>query len=693
MEWWVGQRVTIASRVATHEEVSEAKRRLEDEEWHHDTPAEDITAKARFARMMEDIHKLAVSPHGDALMISTFSEVVPPPKNEATFSQWVHEVQDALGRFPEATVRNWITRSLRGATAELVRDLGPNPAVETVLRKLHIMHGAVAPLDMMMRRLFNISQNKGVHVSQFATRLETALSNIQHDHPGQLTKATIQNSLRDHFYQGLKKAYKDSLFYLYAAKAPYEDILTTARATEAEQEDYKEVGGATLKSAQAPHPEVMEQLASIQAVVKKAWNAQQNSQQKQKKSGDGRKDNNNNPTGKRKKNDACFGCGGTGHFIKDCPNLHKSSLNSKRGRKKSKPPPHYKQEEDRNFQPGRGYFTRRGTDPRGWARTGLEPVALVYLNFVPFDTLLDVGSSISMIDVKVCEKLGLPINPFSCDISHCVGVEGALMTRSLICIMGWIEVEVGILGMGCILARFWITDCKYDKGVPVMLGSHQIKKVYREARKDSMDLWPSLWKDIYMWSVPSSWFGGRYPKDEFEDLYDSDDYDSNDCCSSQAPEDNVPKQVVKSSSLSSADSWLELAMKEEDEDTVLERVEAKIAASSSTALKSIPLRVMEAMALEACQDTPTEEGPPEKEAIQNGNGDENSVFPDWLAQLGSVVGGLDDLKTCNSAGVVGQTLQLPANSIVSCRITPTGETTFSFQWSKKDQPNSKNCSG
>ena len=316
VEWWVGQRVTIESRVATHEEVSEAKRKLEEEEWHHETPVEENTTEARFTRMMEDIHKLAVSPHGDALRISTFSGVVPPPKNKATFSQWVHEVRDALGRFPESTVRNWITRSLRGAPAELVRGLGPNPAVETVLRKLHMMHGAVAPLDVMMRRLFNISQNKGEHVSQFATRLGTTLNNIQRDHPGQLTKVTIQNSLRDRFYQGLKKAYKDSLHYLYAAKAPYEDILTAARAAVAEQEDYKEPGGATSKAAQATHPEVMEQLASTQAVVKKAWNVQQNSQQKQKKSGDGKKDsNNNNLSGKKKRSDACYGCGGSGHFI------------------------------------------------------------------------------------------------------------------------------------------------------------------------------------------------------------------------------------------------------------------------------------------------------------------------------------------------------------------------------------------
>ena len=278
-------------------------------------------------------------PHGDALRISTFSGVVPTPKNEASFSQWVHEVRDALGRFPEPTVRNWITRSLRGAPAELVRGLGPNPAVETVIKKLHSMHGAVAPLDVMMRRLFNISQNKGEQISSFATRLETAINSIQRDHPGQLTKATIQSSLRDQFYQGLKKTLKESLRYLYAAKAPYEDILTAARAAEAELEDYKEVGGATSKAAQAPHPEVMEQLASIQAVVKKAWNAQQNSKQKQRKQGDGKKDNNNNPSGKKKRSDTCYGCGGTGHFIKDCPNPHKSSLNSKRGGKNPKTPP------------------------------------------------------------------------------------------------------------------------------------------------------------------------------------------------------------------------------------------------------------------------------------------------------------------------------------------------------------------
>ena len=273
IEWWVGQKAVVECRVATHEEVAEAKRKLEDV-WHPGHQPEDPTGEAKFIRMMEDIHKLAVNPHGDALRISTFSGVVPPSKNEATFSQWVHEVRDALGRFSESTVRIWITRSLRGAPAELVRGLGHNPPVETVIKKLKTMHGAVSPLDVMMRRLFTLSQGKNEHISAFATRLEIAINSIQQDHPGQLTQATVQSSLCDRFYQGLRKTYKESLCYLYAAKAPYEEILTAARAVEAEQEDYKEAGGATAQAAQGTDPELLEELAFIKAVVKKAWNAQ-----------------------------------------------------------------------------------------------------------------------------------------------------------------------------------------------------------------------------------------------------------------------------------------------------------------------------------------------------------------------------------------------------------------------------------
>ena len=52
-----------------------------------------------------------------------------------------------------------------------------------------------------------------------------------------------------------------------------------------------------------------------------------------------------------------------------------------------------------------------------------------------------------------------------------------VMTKSIIGVLGWVEVKLRILGVGCNLTRFWVTDCLYDKGVPIVPGSHQFKKV------------------------------------------------------------------------------------------------------------------------------------------------------------------------------------------------------------------------
>ena len=110
-------------------------------------------------------------------------EVSPPNKNEATFAQWIHEVREAQGRNSEATVRNWINRSLRGPPAELVRSMGSCASVAAILQAMEGKYGAVAPLDVMMKKLFSLSQGKTESMTNFAIRLESILANIQRDHP------------------------------------------------------------------------------------------------------------------------------------------------------------------------------------------------------------------------------------------------------------------------------------------------------------------------------------------------------------------------------------------------------------------------------------------------------------------------------------------------------------------------------
>ena len=175
--------------------MDRASRQAEEEE----RASQPDNQEARFIRMMEDIHKLAVNPR-EALRIQTFSGSVPPNKNETTFAHWIHEVKEAQARLPESTMRNWISRSLRGLPAEIVRSLGPYATVVTMIQAMEAKYEAVAPLDVMMKKLFGLSQGRTESVTNYAIRLESTLADIQRDHPTQVNQVQMDTSQHDRFF-------------------------------------------------------------------------------------------------------------------------------------------------------------------------------------------------------------------------------------------------------------------------------------------------------------------------------------------------------------------------------------------------------------------------------------------------------------------------------------------------------------
>ena len=69
--------------------------------------------------------------------------------------------------------------------------MGSCASVAAILQAMEGKYGAVAPLDVMMKKLFSLSQGKTESVTNFAIRLESTLANIQRDHPTHLPKWNI----------------------------------------------------------------------------------------------------------------------------------------------------------------------------------------------------------------------------------------------------------------------------------------------------------------------------------------------------------------------------------------------------------------------------------------------------------------------------------------------------------------------
>ena len=53
-----------------------------------------------------------------------------------------------------------------------------------------------------------------------------------------------------------------------------------------------------------------------------------------------------------------------------------------------------------------------------------------------------------MIDDQLCRYLCLDLTHFQYNIPFGTGLEGACMTKSIVAIVGWVELEIGILSIG-----------------------------------------------------------------------------------------------------------------------------------------------------------------------------------------------------------------------------------------------------
>ena len=284
-----------------------------------------------------------------------------------------------------------------------------------------------------------------------------------------------------------------------------------------------------------------------------------------------------------------------------------------------------------------------------------------------------MNSDYSMIDPRLCRYLCLDVTPFPYELPLCMGVEGASMTKKIVTILGWVDLEIGIASLELAKLRFWVADCMNSKGTPFIIGTNQIKSIFNQVNTEDTDSWPQPWRSMHY-----RFFHGNWTSSDSEDLYDSDGYDTE-----YEEEDSFEAlcrfeaQSPPNTSCSSVDSWLEkVGYPTFNQETDQEQ--------DSNADLAVPDLVFEENGdpIPAAQVRYTLPRIEEEEWIKINGGGEESVFTNLVQKPEGPAAEIESPACTNKKSTPSPPYKdkLTQYPIMSCRVTPEGETLFNLQW-------------
>ena len=180
-------------------------------------------------------------------------------KGEASFEQWSYELQTLRKTYSESVLREGIQRSLKGAAAHTVHNMGPGASLDTIIKKFSIIYGNVKSYDLLMGDLYRADQVEEETVTSFATWIEGLLSQVRDKFPNQIPLYKEHKLLKDRLFHGNQKSIRDSVKYCHAdATVDYMTFLEECRKAEDENRVGKSNSKGKLKAAAATIPSHLE---------------------------------------------------------------------------------------------------------------------------------------------------------------------------------------------------------------------------------------------------------------------------------------------------------------------------------------------------------------------------------------------------------------------------------------------------
>ena len=115
--------------------------------------------------------------------VGYFSGEKPTPKGEINFKTWKSDVTGNMQNYPELSLRPGICSSLRGNAQEFLEGLPTGATINKIVDMLTRQYGTVESSDQLLDTFYQLSQNKGEEVANFAAQLVRNLNKIQKRYP------------------------------------------------------------------------------------------------------------------------------------------------------------------------------------------------------------------------------------------------------------------------------------------------------------------------------------------------------------------------------------------------------------------------------------------------------------------------------------------------------------------------------
>ena len=146
------------------------------------------------------------------------------PRNEGTYEQWKFQVKEMHSSCPDLAVRSVLITSARGEASELVGFIGFSAPLSTILEAIDKRFIKKSTADRLQQEFFQLQQEKGERIQDFASLLERAFRKLQEAFPQHYE----EEQLKERLFHGMNQQTRDSMHFLYTKESTTYDTLLAA---------------------------------------------------------------------------------------------------------------------------------------------------------------------------------------------------------------------------------------------------------------------------------------------------------------------------------------------------------------------------------------------------------------------------------------------------------------------------------